>query len=60
MVELKAVVTLEDVHRAQGLNYLTAYNLDKGLLVNFGAKSLEIKRLFRKQHTYHSSHASNL
>jgi len=45
MVELKAVVILEDVHLAQGLNYLVAYKLDKGLLLNFGARSLEIKRL---------------
>jgi len=45
MVELKAKVSLEDVHLAQGLNYLVAYKLDKGLLINFGAKSLEVKRL---------------
>ena len=45
MVELKALARLEDVHLAQGLNYLVAYKLDKGLLLNFGAKSLEIKRL---------------
>ncbi|TAJ15425.1 GxxExxY protein [Marinilabiliaceae bacterium JC017] len=45
MVELKALVKLEDVHLAQGLNYLVAYNVDKGLLLNFGAQSLEIKRL---------------
>ena len=45
MVELKAVITLEDVHLAQGLNYLVAYKLDKGLLLNFGARHLEIKRL---------------
>ena len=45
LVELKAMVALEDVHLAQGLNYLVAYKLDKGLLLNFGAKSLEIKRL---------------
>lgn len=45
MVEIKAVVSLEDVHLAQGLNYLVAYKLDKGLLLNFGARSLEIKRL---------------
>ncbi|MEK7719161.1 MAG: GxxExxY protein [Bacteroidota bacterium] len=45
MVELKAVKVLEDVHLAQGLNYLVAYKLDKGLLLNFGARSLEIKRL---------------
>lgn len=45
MVELKAVIKMEDVHLAQGLNYLVAYNLDKGLLINFGARSLEVKRL---------------
>ena len=48
LVELKAMVKLEDVHLAQGLNYLTAYQIDKGLLINFGATSLEVKRLFRK------------
>jgi GxxExxY protein len=52
LVELKALTTLEDVHLAQGLNYLTAYNLQKGLLINFGGKSLEVKRLFRKNLTY--------
>lgn len=45
MVELKAIIKLEDVHLAQGLNYLVAYHLDRGLLINFGAKSLEVKRL---------------
>ncbi|MFL9484021.1 GxxExxY protein [Chitinophagaceae bacterium LWZ2-11] len=45
LVELKAIIKLEDVHLAQGLNYLTAYKIDKGLLINFGAKSLEVKRL---------------
>jgi len=48
MVELKANINLEDVHLAQGLNYLTAYNLDKGLLINFGSTSLQVKRLFKK------------
>ena len=48
MVELKAMVKLEDVHLAQALNYLTAYQIDKGLLINFGSTSLEVKRLFRK------------
>ena len=52
MVELKALVVLEDVHLAQGLNYLTAYHYDKGLLINFGGKSLEVKRLFRKNKQY--------
>ena len=45
MVELKAVTRLDDVHLAQGLNYLVAYQLDKGLLINFGSRSLEVKRL---------------
>lgn len=45
MVEMKALTELQDVHLAQGLNYLVAYKLDKGLLINFGAKSLELKRL---------------
>ena len=45
MVELKAVIKLEDVHLAQGLNYLVAYKMDLGLLLNFGAQSLDIKRL---------------
>ena len=48
LVELKAIIKLEDVHLAQALNYLTAYKIDKGLLLNFGARSLEVKRLFRK------------
>jgi len=49
MIELKAIIQLEDVHLAQGLNYLTAYNLEKGLLINFGSASLLIKRLYKKQ-----------
>jgi len=48
MVELKAIVSLEDVHLAQALNYLTAYQIEKGLLINFGSTSVEVKRLFRK------------
>ncbi|MEO6668908.1 MAG: GxxExxY protein [Ferruginibacter sp.] len=45
MVELKAVAKLEDVHLSQALNYLEAYKLDTGLLINFGSKSLEFKRV---------------
>ncbi len=45
MVELKAVIRLEDVHLAQAMNYLEAYNMEIGLLINFGAKSLEFKRV---------------
>src|SRR5437870_3876196 len=45
LVELKALSTLEDVHLAQILNYLQAYKLEVGLLINFGSKSLQFKRL---------------
>ena len=45
MVELKAIIQLEDVHLAQAKNYLEVYNMEVGLLLNFGAKSLEFKRL---------------
>ncbi len=44
-VEIKALVKLEDVHLAQAINYLEAYNLEIGMLINFGANSLEFKRL---------------
>ena len=49
MVEIKAVSQLEDVHKAQAINYLEAYHMEVGLLLNFGARSLEIKRLYNKQ-----------
>ena len=45
LVEIKAVIQLEDVHLAQALNYLKAYKLEVGLLINFGSKSLTFKRL---------------
>lgn len=45
MVELKAVIQLEDVHLAQAMNYLEAYKMEIGLLINFGAKSLQFKRV---------------
>ena len=50
MVELKAVIKLEDVHLAQAMNYCQAYNLPIGLLINFGAKSLEFKRVYNVNH----------
>jgi len=49
LVELKALVKLEDVHMSQALNYLKAYQLEIGLLINFGSKSLEFKRLILSQ-----------
>ena len=43
MVEIKAVINLEDVHLAQAMNYVEAYDLKIGLLINFGATSLQFK-----------------
>ena len=45
IVELKALARLEDAHLAQAINYLEAYKLETGLLINFGSKSLEFKRI---------------
>ena len=49
MVELKAIIKLEDVHLAQAMNYLEAYNMEIGLLINFGETSLNFKRLNNKR-----------
>lgn len=49
-VEIKALIKLEDVHLAQAINYLEAYNLEIGLLINFGSKSLEFKRLINPKY----------
>ena len=49
-VEIKAIIKLEDIHLAQAINYLEAYNLEIGLLINFGAKSLEFKRLINSKY----------
>jgi GxxExxY protein len=48
-VELKATIQLEDVHFAQAINYLEAYDLEIGLLINFGSKSLQFKRLINSK-----------
>ncbi len=48
-VELKAITKLEDVHFAQAINYLEAYNLEIGMLINFGETSLNFKRLTNKK-----------
>ncbi|MGB3196575.1 MAG: GxxExxY protein, partial [Saprospiraceae bacterium] len=47
MLELKAVIQLEDVHLAQAINYLEAYNMEIGLLINFGSRSLQFKRVMK-------------
>jgi GxxExxY protein len=49
MVEIKALINLEDVHLAQAKNYLVAYDLPIGLLINFGAASLQYKKVFRSK-----------
>lgn len=48
-VELKAITALENVHFAQAINYLEAYNLEIGLLINFGENSLNFRRLQNKK-----------
>ena len=48
-VEIKALTRLEDVHLAQAINYLEAFNLEVGLLINFGNTKLEFHRLHNKR-----------
>ena len=50
MLELKALIKLDEVHLAQAMNYCQAYNLPIGLLINFGAKSMEFKRVYNVNH----------
>ena len=51
MVEIKAIIELENVHLAQAKNYLEAYNMQVGLLLNFGSISLQVKRLENQKFT---------
>jgi GxxExxY protein len=50
VMELKAVITLEDVHLAQAKNYVAAYNFPVGLLINFGSLNLEYKKFFNPRY----------
>ena len=59
MVELKAMEKIEDVHKAQAINYLEAYNIADGLLINFGGLSLEFKRLYNKKLVTPSNNSVN-
>jgi GxxExxY protein len=59
MVELKAVIKLEDVHLAQAMNYCQAYHLPIGLLINFGSKSLEFKRVYNVNHPENKEKCQN-
>lgn len=52
MVELKAVVLLEDVHLAQAINYIEVYGLEIGLLINFGNSSLQFKRVMKPKRSF--------
>ena len=54
MGEIKAITNLEDVHLAQAINYLEAYKLGIGLLINFGTKSLQYKRVHNNNIKIHS------
>lgn len=49
IVEIKAIATLENSHLAQAINYLESHHLQIGLLINFGSKSLQFKRLVNGQ-----------
>ena len=49
MVEIKAIEQLGLVHKAQAINYCEAYNIADGLLINFGSKSLDFKRVYNKK-----------
>lgn len=49
MVEIKAIKELEDVHLAQAINYLEAYKMEIGLLINFGNTKLQFKRVMKPQ-----------
>ena len=59
MVELKALIQLEDVHLAQAMNYCQAYNLPIGLLINFGSKSLQFKRVYNVNHPENKDYIKN-
>lgn len=50
IVELKAVINLEDVHLAQAKNYVVAYDFPIGLLINFGSTSLQFKKVFNPKY----------
>ena len=58
IVELKALINLEDVHLAQAKNYVVAYDFPIGLLINFGAKSLQYKKIFNPKYTIEKNHAN--
>lgn len=52
VVELKAVINLENVHLAQAKNYVVAYQFPIGLLINFDATSLQFKKIYNNNNLY--------
>ena len=60
IIELKALINLEDVHLAQAKNYVVAYNFPVGLLINFGATSLQVKKIYNNKHRQNNSQNQDL
>ena len=60
IVELKALINLEDVHLAQAKNYVVAYDFPIGLLINFGAKSLQYKKIFNPKYNSNSNEKTGM
>ncbi len=60
MLELKAVSILDDSHLNQAMNYCQAYKLPIGLLINFGGRSLEYKRVYNLNHPDNIEYRNNL
>jgi GxxExxY protein len=58
IVELKAIINLEDVHLAQAKNYVVAYDFPTGLLINFGATSLQYKKVFNPKYNAETNPAN--
>lgn len=55
IVELKALINIEDVHLAQAKNYTVAYTFPAGLLINFGSQSLQYKLVFNPKFQFKSN-----
>jgi GxxExxY protein len=58
IVELKAIINLEDVHLAQAKNYVVAYDFPTGLLINFGSTSLQYKKVFNPKYNAENNPAN--
>jgi GxxExxY protein len=59
LVELKAISFIETTHHSQLLNYIIAYHLEVGLLINFGGEKLELKRMYNTTHPYKTNKTIN-